>query len=91
MNFKKILLLNILLTSFTFSNASETLNPIVVSNSISPIDLHSSPASMEVFTALDIEERGFANLQELLGINQLYKYKQYRWNWTIDFCFHQRY
>ena len=67
MNFKKILLLNILLTSFTFSNASETLNPIVVSNSISPIDLHSSPASMEVFTALDIEERGFANLQELLG------------------------
>ena len=67
MNFKKILLLNILLISFTFSNASETLNPIVVSNSISPIDLHSSPASMEVFTALDIEERGFANLQELLG------------------------
>ena len=54
MNFKKILLLNILLISFTFSNASETLNPIVVSNSISPIDLHSSPASMEVFTALDI-------------------------------------
>jgi vitamin B12 transporter len=67
MNLKKILLLNILLTSFTFSHASETLNPIVVSNSISPIDIHSSPASMEVFTALDIEERGFANMQELLS------------------------
>ena len=67
MNFKKILLLNILLISFTFSYASETLNPIVVSNSISPIDIHSSPASMEVFTASDIEERGFANMQELLS------------------------
>ena len=67
MNLKKILLLNILLTSFTFSHASETLNPIVVSNSISPIDIHSSPASMEVFTASDIEERGFANMQELLS------------------------
>ena len=67
MNFKKILLLNILFIFFTFSHASETLNPIVVSNSVSPIDLHSSPASMEVFTASDIEERGFANLQELLG------------------------
>lgn len=67
MNLKKILLLNVLLTSFTFSHASETLNPIVVSNSISPIDIHSSPASMEVFTALDIEERGFANMQELLS------------------------
>ena len=41
MNLKKILLLNVLLTSFTFSHASETLNPIVVSNSISPIDIHS--------------------------------------------------
>ena len=67
MNLKKILLLNVLLTSFTFSHASETLNPIVVSNSISPIDIHSSPASMEVFTASDIEERGFANMQELLS------------------------
>jgi len=67
MNLKKILLLNILLTSFTFSHASETLNPIVVSNSISPIDIHSSPASMEVFTASDIEERGFTNMQELLS------------------------
>ena len=67
MNLKKILLLNVLLTSFTFSHASETLNPIVVSNSISPIDIHSSPASMEVFTASDIEERGFSNIQELLS------------------------
>ena len=67
MNLRKILLLNVLLTSFTFSHASETLNPIVVSNSISPIDIHSSPASMEVFTASDIEERGFANMQELLS------------------------
>jgi len=67
MNLKKILLLNILLISFTFSHASQTLNPIVVSNSISPIDIHLSPASMEVFTAEDIEERGFANMQELLS------------------------
>ena len=67
MNFKKILLLNILLIFFTFSHATETLNPIVVSNSISPIDIHSSPASMEVFTASDIEERGFTNMQELLS------------------------
>ena len=67
MKFKKVLLLNILLISFTFSHASETLNPIVVSNSISPIDIHSSSASMEVFTASDIEERGFVNMQELLS------------------------
>ena len=66
MNLKKILLLNVLLTSFTFSHASETLNPIVVSNSISPIDIHSSPASMEVFTASDIEERGFTDTLDLL-------------------------
>jgi len=66
MNLRKILLLNVLLTSFTFSHASETLNPIVVSNSISPIDIHSSPASMEVFTASDIEERGFTDTLDLL-------------------------
>ena len=66
MNFKKILLLNILLIFFTFSHASETLNPIVVSNSITPIDIHSSPASMEVFTASDIEERGFTDTLDLL-------------------------
>ena len=64
---KKILLLNILLIFFTFSHANETLNPIVVSNSISPIDIHSSPASMEVFTGSDIEERGYTNIQELLS------------------------
>ena len=45
MNLRKFLLLNALLTLFTYSYASETLNPIVVSNSISPIDIHSSPAS----------------------------------------------
>jgi len=66
MNLKKILLLNILLIFFTFSHASETLNPIVVSNSITPIDIHSSPASMEVFTASDIEERGFTDTLDLL-------------------------
>ena len=56
-----------LLTLFTYSCASETLNPIVVTNSISPIDIHSSSASIEVFTASDIEERGFADMQELLN------------------------
>ena len=56
-----------LLTLFTYSYASETLNPIVVSNSISPIDIHSSPASMEVFTASDIKERGFTDLPDLLN------------------------
>ena len=67
MNLRKFLLLNILLTLFTYSYASETLNPIVVSNSISPIDIHSSPASMEVFTASDIKERGFIDLPDLLN------------------------
>ena len=67
MNLRKFLLLNMLLTLFTYSYASETLNPIVVSNSISPIDIHSSPASMEVFTASDIKERGFINLPDLLN------------------------
>ena len=56
MKLRKFLLLNMLLTVFTYSYASETLNPIVVSNSISPIDIHSSPASMEVYTASDIEK-----------------------------------
>jgi vitamin B12 transporter len=64
---RKFLLLNALLTLFTYSYASETLNPIVVSNSISPIDIHSSPASMEVFTASDIKERGFIDLPDLLN------------------------
>ena len=67
MNLRKFLLLNMLLTLFTYTYASETLNPIVVTNSISPIDIHSSSASMEVFTASDIEERGFADMQELLN------------------------
>ena len=67
MKFIKTILLNIIVSFFTFAHASETLNPIVVGNSISPIDIHSSPASMEVFTASDIEERGFADIQELLS------------------------
>ena len=67
MKFIKTILLNITVSFFTFAHASETLNPIVVGNSISPIDIHSSPASMEVFTASDIEERGFADIQELLS------------------------
>ena len=36
-------------------------------NSISPIDIHTSPASMEVLTSSDIEMRGFADMQELLN------------------------
>ena len=67
MNFKKIILLNVLFTFFSLTQASETLNPIVVGNSISPIDIHTSPASMEVFTSSDIETRGFADMQELLS------------------------
>ena len=65
MNFRKIILLNTLLTFFSLTHASETLNPIVVGNSISPIDIHTSPASMEVLTSSDIEMRGFADMQEL--------------------------
>ena len=67
MNFRKIILLNVLFTFFSLTQASETLNPIVVGNSISPIDIHTSPASMEVFTSSDIETRGFADMQELLS------------------------
>ena len=67
MYFRKIILLNALLTFFSLTQASETLNPIVVGNSISPIDIYTSPASMEVFTSSDIEMRGFADMQELLN------------------------
>ena len=67
MNFRKIILLNTLLTFFSLTHASETLNPIVVGNSISPIDIHTSPASIEVLTSSDIETRGFADMQELLN------------------------
>jgi len=67
MNFRNFLLLNILLTFFAISHASDTLNPIVVGNSIIPIDIHSSPASMEVLTASDIKEKGFKDMQELLS------------------------
>ena len=67
MNFRKIILLNALFTFFSLTQASETLNPIVVGNSISPVDIHTSPASMEVFTSSDIEMRGFADMQELLS------------------------
>jgi len=48
------------------SYANDTLNPIVVGSSIAPTDIHSSPSSIEVFTALDIQERGFDNVSELL-------------------------
>ena len=54
MYFRKIILLNALLTFLSLTKASETLNPIVVGNSISPVDIHTSPASMEVFTSSDI-------------------------------------
>ena len=39
MKFIKTILLNITVSFFTFAHASETLNPIVVGNSISPIDI----------------------------------------------------
>ena len=67
MDFRKILLLNIILAFFSPTHANETMNPIVVGNSISPIDIHTSPVSMEVFTSSDIEVRGFADIQELLS------------------------
>ena len=67
MNFRKFLLTNMLLTSFSLSCASDMLNPIVVSSSISPIDIHSSPSSIEVLTASDIKEKGFTDISELLG------------------------
>ncbi len=67
MDFRKILLLNIILAFFSPTHANETMNPIVVGNSISPIDIHTSPVSMEVFTSSDIEVRGFADMQELLS------------------------
>ena len=67
MDFRKILLLNIILATFSPTHANETMNPIVVGNSISPIDIHTSPVSMEVFTSSDIEVHGFADMQELLS------------------------
>ena len=66
MNYRKFLLIYILSISFNLSYANDTLNPIVVGSSISPTDIHSSPSSIEVFTASDIQERGFDNVSELL-------------------------
>ena len=66
MNYRKFLLTYILFISFNLSYANDTLNPIVVGSSIAPTDIHSSPSSIEVFTALDIQERGFDNVSELL-------------------------
>ncbi len=67
MNFRKLLSMYILFVSFNFSYASDILNPIIVGSSIAPTDIHSSPFSVEVFTASDIQERGFGNISELLG------------------------
>ena len=66
MNYRKFLLIYILFISFNLSHANDTLNPIVVGSSIAPTDIHSSPSSIEVFTASDIQERGFDNVSELL-------------------------
>ena len=66
MNYRKFLLIYILSISFNLSYANDTLNPIVVGSSIAPTDIHSSPSSIEVFTASDIQERGFDNVSELL-------------------------
>ena len=66
MNYRKFLLIYILFISFNLSYANDTLNPIVVGSSIAPTDIHSSPSSIEVFTASDIQERGFDNVSELL-------------------------
>ena len=43
----------------TNSYASEKLNPIVVGATIKPIDIHSSPASLEIFTSDNIRQEGF--------------------------------
>ena len=67
MNFKKFLSIQILFVSFNFSYANEILNPIIVGSSITPTDIHSSPSSMEVITASDIQERGYGDISELLG------------------------
>ncbi len=67
MNFRKFLSTSILFVSFNLSYANDSLNPIVVGASISPTDIHSSPTSIEVFTASDIQERGFGDISELLG------------------------
>ena len=64
---KNMLLVGMLMVCLQVSHANETINPVVVTNSILPIDIYSSPSSMEVFTARDIEERGFADVPELLN------------------------
>ena len=67
MNFRKFLSAQIFFLSINLSYANDTLNPIIVGSSITPTDIHSSPSSIEVFTASDIQERGYDDISELLG------------------------
>jgi len=67
MRFRKFLSIQILLLSFNLSYANDILNPIIIGSSVAPTDIHSSPSSIEVFTASDIQERGYRDIPELLG------------------------
>ena len=67
MNFRKILLVSILLIPSAFSYAENQLNPIVVGASVAPTDIHSSPASVDILTAVDIKNKGYRNVADLLN------------------------
>ncbi len=47
--------------------ADNILSPIVVGASVSPIDIHSSPASVDILTSKDIKKSGFRDVASLLN------------------------
>ena len=64
---KNLLISGALMLCLTNSYASEKLNPIVVGATIKPIDIHSSPASLEIFTSNNIRQEGFSDISDLLN------------------------
>ncbi len=61
------LLFGTILLCFKSVSAEIIMNPIVVGASVSPIDIHSSPSSVEVITSEEIKQRGFRDIPEALN------------------------
>ena len=67
MTYKNLLFSSAIVLCLNSASADTNLNPIVVSSSVTPIDVHSSPSSAEVLTSIDISRKGYKNIPELLN------------------------
>ena len=61
------LFIGTILLCYQSAVAENLLNPIVVGSSVSPVDIHSSPSSLEVITSEEIKQRGYRDIPEVLN------------------------